>query len=596
MNSFLEFKPFILALDSKIKALSKEELHGLLMGVGQKLRPEERQMFLDQFQKSPEKNAGVIFQKLADHHPLLQKIQVWVKRMEERASKIESGEIWNEREYQNLKGRDWYERKDPELFNENHEEKLREFLANAHDYFLNGEFAAARDLYEELLFVGQERDYWHIHPLDKDQETWSRYIRSVYEIRKEYPHPMESLFRVLTERRSKEGRSDAPKHQKMTWDDRTPDFSTEAFYVSWIAVENSFPKQIDFPENFFTDWESFLKKKASVENDRRAFYRLLESIYHRKEEVMLGTVVREFSAVFPQGWRYWTQRLIQEGRICDYKMVAQEAISFLEMNPSAETILEALCRDLRLVVRSEKEQEPEMKLVQRIFRLTKRDEDWLLRMNLAKEMGRAEEELELILEELGKEKHQRLRWKTLLALGRLEEVFNLREGDWSDERWDLRDLQKFLAPVFMAFLQGSPPSEGSALRQWLREEVDRDGYLSESIPLSGSISMWVLEKISGYRVGDELRKPWMSLAKSIGLEEVEQILSQRNRASYSKAAMIIAGIAQGLVGIEAESPEAREMIQETVYLKYRRLSAFKGEWREWMKKSGLEALITEKAG
>jgi hypothetical protein len=42
MNSFFEFKPFIEALDARIKALIKEELHGLLMRVGQKLRPEER--------------------------------------------------------------------------------------------------------------------------------------------------------------------------------------------------------------------------------------------------------------------------------------------------------------------------------------------------------------------------------------------------------------------------------------------------------------------------------------------------------------------------------------------------------------------------
>lgn len=83
-NASLEFKPFILALDSKIKALSKEELHGLLMDVGHKLRPEERQAFLEQFKRDE--------QKRVDHQVLLTKIQTWKKRVEARAKKIENGD------------------------------------------------------------------------------------------------------------------------------------------------------------------------------------------------------------------------------------------------------------------------------------------------------------------------------------------------------------------------------------------------------------------------------------------------------------------------------------------------------------------------
>jgi hypothetical protein len=332
------------------------------------------------------------------------------------------------------------------------------------------------------------------------------------------------------------------------------------------------PGELAQYREFLAAWRDALKKQHSD----RADMLHLEALHLLEGVHSVGGRVRAWGGRQPRAWLFLIRLLALADDWPAAAAAAEQALAVVEHSPFRERIAEGLTEA------GVKTHRPELVLTGRreaFFSLP--GESRLLL--LLEETGRQEQRAEELQKALSFLRSSRppdgtpLHVKMLLMAGRLREAFDTARDEpalgWSYGQ----SAGGVLFAGIVSFLCLERIEAAPTVRRLLCRNVDGDRHEEESGAAAGvSVSGEILERLQGTTASQEELCQYRAWATSIGRKRIEQIVSNKHRGAYGRAAEVLGSLAE-LCALAGEAQQGRELIDEYRNRRFNRYAAFRRE-------------------
>ncbi|WP_417913872.1 hypothetical protein [Candidatus Electronema sp. JM] len=455
---------------------------------------------------------------------------------------------------------------------EEQKRRFRQLIAEADKLFLAGELETAKQVYEkltDLILYGDGLQY----TVDYDEleinwrETLSRYCRCVYETAPD---------------------ADRAKRMRQALAVDRQHFSDNS--------ENLFPSLrdvFDARDGELAGWNDFLKqfrKNLSAAVSRRGILLHLEAVQWLNGLSGLAEEVRKKQA--PVGYLFWLDQLRTNAA---WNELAQAASEALRTMPHDALRAEAAAQlslageqtgDKSLILQGRREQ---------FF--SKPNEDnlaALLREANAQQVSEMELNKALAyLEAAPKQKKpvssllqnppdfSFLKIKIMLLLGRLQESYEAIDQKaaigWSEKK-------RTTGAVYVSILHVL--SQGHAQAKTIHSLFTR--YINERYGSNAFIAEEIQQRLLQISVGSWHKEQWLKFVEQLSADRAEQIISNKYRKGYARAAEALGGYMECLILHEQRS-QAAAFLDLKRNQQYKRYPAFRQELDDVVSKSPLLA-------
>ncbi len=571
----LAVKQFVQALQTHCKALSRDELINVIIGLGLDARPYQRREYLRRLMElaSPRPTENDVESVLARCTDLLRQIH-------ERWMKINDGTWWDdpdgEAEYD-------YDDEIPAMLTPDQEEDLLALFSEADALFLETRYAEAERIYSELLplFLPDEHDR-SVTTIEGDfdlRETRARHARCVYETTssdRRLDHVLEAL------------------NSETRW------------HGSWADPERLFPRLLDVanaaaaePDDFGSFIETLkrtLRESARSGGRDEALY--LEATRTTGGIEGLRAVVEDWGGSHPRAYFEWMRALRGENMWAELVAAARAALAEVPGDSPNHRMTRRFAATM-LAEAGDVVNDPVLALEGRRSRFTLQPSDATFAelLRCATRCERRQEELEGAVAFL-EHGDSTLYVESLLIADRLGETFSLLDScrplGWSSGRGvSALCFSAILAYRVLPCLSDYPTIDryfrssliaSSAYPYW--PEIDgEDPSIAESGTHSPELHDDVVAGLSHTNLPIDLEKKYLAWADSIGRRRVDAIVSNLHRGAYRRAAIVLVALAERLLA-DGQTHESTELVAH-YRTKYNRHRAFKAELAVVLSQSAL---------
>lgn len=559
MDTILALKPYLETVKSHCQTLAHNELCDVICEIAQEVPPRERAGFLENLtsRSKGEEEFGLV---INPSHELVSRIDSLKEEIAERQKAIDDGSYYEEYD----SGYGYYDEEEPDALSEDQREELQTLFAEADHLFLSDELEVAREAYALLLdmFRSDRHDnefYYQLYAHDVNvnwRETRSRYCRCVYEL------------------------SPPPERISLMLD--AMEINVNMFEFRYVPSEGNYPllqdvfdaKTGDLPDRdeFLRDWSHALEGKTN----HRAFVLFLEAINWLEGTEGVAHEVRKQR--IPVGYLYWLAQLISSQTWQEVSTIAQEALENLPEGNFRAQAAEMLClagqetgKDA-LILQGKREH----------FFSTPTNDTLALLLEEANRQNARNEELKNALRFLTAQPQLvDLRVKALLMLGHLDEASGLVDKTkplgWS---YGGTGIGVFFGGLLTALTCADPQAE--TIRGLLKRYAEsRYGHFHypptpEEPKSKAVIFQEILDGLRDIALEEPHKQDWFEVAKKIGENRIDAIVSNLHRKSYDRAAEVLGALMESFL-LNDQQTQARLLLETYKNQKYKRHSAFRRE-------------------
>ena len=621
----ISLKPYLESIERHCQKLSREELIDLILGLAREVPSRGRMEFIDRIGELSNRGVRVTWSE-----DLLPKIQAIKEEIGERIEAIENGEYPEEYLPEDYgRGYAWHDA-EPDLISDKQREAVADFFEEASELFLSGRLEEARAAYGALLELVGARE---AAPEDAAGSSLED------EDGAEPDEPAESFFTGrdlagcdfgvdLREARARYARcvyETAPAAERVEamlvamdlWNAENPSrYDLDERSGPMLRdVLDARPGELPERERFLPYWRDAL----ALEESSRARLLLLESVDLLEGPSGVQREVRRWGSEQPLAYLYWIGRLEAEGDRQAIVSACREALAALPNGPLRAQAADRLTAagapagraepprgEVRFPGRDEwvlegrreaffsVPDEPRLlALLEEARRQGQRDGELAGALDRLLEPGRAGLEGDELkgagLEVVGPDWpgfgriHPALPVKALLMAGRLGEAFE-RGRESRAIGWSYGSTPSgVLFAAVLSFLALDRLDSADAVRTVLQRYVDgsseeygwppEPGKAEEESP---SASEEVLRGLAEVTASEGERETWLTWALKLGRIRVDEIVSNKHRKAYRRAAEVLAALAECLQ-LLGRGEEGRHLVEEYRDIRYPRHSAFRGE-------------------
>lgn len=555
-NEKISLRPFMESIKHSCKNTTKEELIDFILYYAENIPAKDRIDFLDNISSFSDAETIPLFDET-----IMDKFSDLKDAIDTRWESIEDGTYYDDN------GWDYYG-DEPDFFSEDQKEEIEKYFSRADSLFLAGKFSEAQDIYKELYsLMGDENDSYSLYELSVDiehRETRARYYRCIYET----SAPGERAGNLLEE---------------MNIFTLLNDYRFETFekYEPLLRdIEDAGTGKLPGKQKFLVDWVELL---ADKETDR-ANILLLEAVYLKGGIDGVQALARKWKGRQPRGYLFWINIYVEKEAWNKVIDIAKEALSVLPLSELrgiiAGKLIEAGVKldNVQIVLEGKRE----------LFYSIPEEENFIGLIKEAKQQDAKDLEIEnvLLYLENDKENDRELEIKVLLIKGDLFEAFSkvsrVYALGWSYTR---RTSAVLFAGVLSALVIKNIQDaeiiklilgQYTIIRTYSfgEEETEADSFLFHEI----------LEGLKKNRINDQQQKKYIAWVENLGKKRIDQIVSNKYRKSYSKAAEVLCGLAECFI-LLGNSKKGLDLIHEYRNVKYSRFSAFRSELKLVLSKS-----------
>jgi len=546
----MALKPYLEAVMSHCENLSREELIETILGLALDVSLGERKGFLDKMESlMPESVSREIKKENKSiEKKLFDRIEALKKAILERFESIEDGTYWKDHG-----SPDDYE-EEPNYVTEEHTIELEDVFSKVKGFFLNDQLGTARRLYSALFDLFDEIEELEHHFSGENvniRKEWARYCRSVYNT-SDAEHRTDELFEAMTVYAQMD-----PYRLKLS--------------------EEKYPMMQDVADakaGVLEDWESFLplweRKLADYNTDRSAVLQM-EAIQWLEGTEGLARMARKWKASQPRGYLFWIQYLADEGEWEDMIDACQEALDIFPENSFREQVSEYFVKagaelgNEKYVLQGKRER----------FLSSPGERNLLDLLEEAASQNARSKELNVVLAYMEDQKssEEELYIRMLLMDGRLKEAFRQGQEDESLE-WSYGKTGIIFCSTLSVLSKNS--EKGVTIRSLLKEYVGRTYYSWNKEEETERAHREILTGLAKARPLVAQKKQYLVWAEEIGCDRIEEIVSNKDRKGYYRAAQVIGALAE-CYALLRRKKKAVSLLRDFYDVRYKRYSAFRRE-------------------
>jgi hypothetical protein len=567
----LALRPYLEAIENFCRPLDREGLLKIILSLAGNVASGERAAFLaglsGKIPARQTKEAGGV-------KAMLKRIDELQRDIVSRAEAIEEGSPWDEGDEYDAYGHgyDYYDDEGPPILSEEIKAEFRACLGEAGLLFLDGRTPDARDVYARLLAAVKTAEEYDGGWIDIEadlREGRARYCRCVYELAADSVRVAEMLAAMEVKAAGRLFEDGNPRDYPMLQD----------------VIDAQTGEMQDFSA-FLPAWEKALAARDFRKNRLAGLH--LEAAFMLNGVEAVAALAGKWKAKQPMGYLAWCARLKAASAWPALAVAAREALAQLpaghDHTAAANFLIEA---GLNL-------NEPGTTLEGKRERFASTPGGVSL-LSLVAEAGRQgvrTRELAFALKVLETRKKgpftdKMLHAQTLLMAGCLEDALSLaakeKALDWS--------YGSSASVVFAAILRLVAGGKESALIKGLFDDY---GSLC-SVPFDADVCGCKDEEAASMQEeimqGLALAPPkaadltrYHAWARKIGETRVNQIVSNKHRGAYDRAASVLGALAEALAAT-GEKAAAGNLLQDYYQNRYNRYAAFRKELKKAVNQS-----------
>ena len=553
----LALKPYLESIREHCGHLTKEELLEIILGLSREIPVKRRGEFLEKITMLSERRVTVV-----DGDDVLRKIEALEEDIRERAASIEDSSY-----YDDYDGWD-YDDEEPDLLSDDQKRDLEEFFRVAGSLFLAGRLEEAREVYRALFSL--------LYGFSEETESYSPGIdeRNLnVELREERARYCRCVYETVSSDQRAQAMLDAVNVGVFLSQYHFNIFEND--HPMLLDVINSKPGDLAGWKTFLEEWIGVL----STQTSDRAGLLLLEAVYMLEGIGGVERRVRSWGARQPRGYLFWAHLLVSEDDWHGVTSVAEEAVNVLPAGHfralASHHLLHAGEKLNRkdLVLKGKRE----------LFYSLPADDHLLRLMEEAEKQGVRAPELEKSVEVLSaREREEKtLLVKALLMAGRIESAFEKAKSSkalgWSYGE----NSAAVLFGGILSVLVLDRIEEARTIVCVLKRYADKGAEFScpdmeEESVVNRRISDEILDGLKTSSLSCEERKMYLSWARKIGRNRIDQIVSNKHRKAYTRAAEVLIALAECYF-LTGEGAKSRKIVEEYRDGKYSRHYAFRRE-------------------
>lgn len=559
-------KPFLETIEDYCRALERQSLITLILGLARQVEPGGRDDFLHLLQCIlPGKEEVEGQPGEADVKQVLEEIKSLRQEIQARINSIEDGSYWDDPDEDDWEDSYSYD-EDPEPLNDFQQEGLASFFSRADHYFLRGEQKTAQTMYVALFSLVSEVeacDFYCDFGLDLREER-ARYARCVYD------------------GKSGEERL-AAMAVVMGVDSGGADFEglgTREFPSLREVKDAEVGELADF-ETFLSDWEKVLGG-YDYKVDRVADLHL-EARFLQDGAAGVGELAETWQAEQPRGYLFWLKQIEEEE---DWSLVREAAGKAIAVLPFGEERYQAA----GYLVRAGKHLEEDETLLtgnRERFQSAPNDATLLALVAEADRQQVRAQELVGVAVFLSKSKSgpvgrgEALLVKALIMNGELDRALarckKQKAVGWSYGT----GIGLFYGSVLYLLCRGKDSC--TLGRQLLKDysggrDVFFSGYDEDVIDSDASGFQEIKRGLEQFLDSSPDCNRFREWAEHIGEQRVNHLVSNKHRKAYDRAAMILGALAECMAA-EGNRKKAQSLLHDYCRVRYNRHTAFRREVR-----------------
>ncbi len=554
-SSKIALKPYLEAVRTHCEGLSREELVETILDLAQEASVGGRVAFLDKIGAGASRAASTAKATETNIEEIIfERIATLKEEIEERISSIENGAYWDE--LADREEQDYDE--EPDRITEEQLDELEQLFLETDGFFLSGQLEAARRLYQGLfaLHDSDEEISGSITRKSLDlREARARYCRCVYETT-EPARRVEELLQCMD--------TDAPMHR-------------------YCLDLNSEPRPllqdiIDARPGDLPDWESFLpvwKERLAARRTTRAAILQMEAVQRIEGVDGLACLARQWKSDQPCGYLFWIQCL-EEKR--DWQGMLEAGLEALEVLPNSGFREQAAGRlvkaaaelgNANLVLRGKREQFLSAPNEANLIELLEEAECQDVRLHELEAILSSREQIEG-----GERGRGELRLKMLLMAGDLDEAFNLGKNEAS-LGWSYGKAGALFSAILSVLSETS--QKAATINTLLKEYAARShSFYRSNEEKAEKVYAEIMKGLALVSPTREERQKYAAWADGIGRSRIEQIVSNKHRGAYDRAACVLGALAEYYV-LSNRKDKALSLLNEFLKVKFPRHHAFRSE-------------------
>lgn len=555
-KNVLALKPYLEMLKTHCGQLNKSELIDLLCQTAQDVPAAGRTAFLEKLRIIPAGKGGST--TAAPHGDIIARTEALLQDVIALHESVDDGSYY-EAHYEE----DYYD-EDFCGISEEQEERFEQLAAEADSLFLAGELHVAGQVYEklaDLILYGE--DLLYSINFDDVEINWremlARYCRCIYET-----SPDEERVKRM--------------RLALSVDHQIFSDSREEIFPSLRDVFDARAGELD-------GWNDFLKKfrkNLSTAVSRRGILLHLEAVQQLDGLSGLAEEVRKKQA--PVGYLFWLDQLRTNEAWDELAQAAQEALRAMPLDSLRAQAAAQLCLagervgDSGLLMLGSREQffsQPNDRHLSALL------QEALRQKTVAPELGKVLKFLAALPLKKRSVLEQMLELKTLLLLGRLEEAY-VKSGKktvigWSGEQ---QPSGAVYAAILLVLSKGNPSA--STVHALFSRYTCGCGRQSGDAFLCDEMK----KNLLAFSPTLAEEKKWFCLLEEMTAGRINEIVSNKYRKGYARAAEALGGYLECLIQ-RGQKDKAAAFLRSQRDEKYKRYPAFREEIDIVLKKSPL---------
>ncbi len=557
-------RPYLESINQECQSLNRDQLIKTILAMAKQVEPDKRLGFLDNFRAMVLKFDT---QVATAHKPDLVKLKGEIEELHQtimaRVISIDDGSYWDDPDDD-----DWedfhYHDDGPEPVNDEQSAALHAFFLEADNCFISGEKSVAKLIYSALFALIEEMEEYGFSPeLEINlRETHARMARCVYQL----STSEERLDAMLSVMKANQIENDFD------------DLNLRDLPLFQDILDAETEDLADF-DSFLTTWQSALSLRPFQEN--RIADLMLEAVFLQNGSKAVGELARNWQNQQPRGYLYWLKQLKKEENWSELLEAGFETIKVLQNGTDRLQATEFL------ITAAKHLEDDASALTGYRERFRSSPADYTL-LGLLTEAGRQqvrEQELEKACTYCAESKSERdkklLHVKALLMAGKFDQAFALgkqgKSGYWAYSSTDL-----LFASVLYLLSDGNVAC--TLLHQQMEDYANCQTFsfygdtthLDESTTSCFEEIKYGLNLIDPTTLDLDFYRKWSG---AYGEELINDIVSNTNRSSYDKAAMVLGSLAETMAAT-GEKKKAQTLLHEYCKVLYSRHTAFRREVRE----------------
>jgi len=557
-KSKIALKPYLDKIAGFCDTLSNEALTDIIISFAKDVPTSVRVEFLKKIESCLPDRKMAAKPEVNSVEQILDDIQALKESIEERISSIEDGgyqddpDDWEDDEYYD---------DDPEYVSKDQIQELEFFFNDAATLFLNNSFQDARKVYQTLfgLINYIKENTYSLPDLETDiRENRARYCRCVYETSDADKRLDEFALAMAIE--------EFDSYNENEYDEDYP--------LLQDVIDACQGKMKDI-ESFLPAWKKYLSKKGTK---ARPAILLLETVNRLGGISEVSGLAEKWKNIQPQGYLFWLKLLKAENDAKGIIKAGLQGLKALEKSRYRERVAEFLIdaaeklNDAEQILNGKRE---------RFFSHTS-DQNLLDLVDEAIKQNTRDKEIDTIInffkdrKIIDQEKKQYT--KVLLMSGRLNDAIAMAKKEKS-LGWSSLSCAGVVFGSVVSVIAGHT-EKASIIKILLKGYANEISIYSQRFSIDNGLGTSFYDEIIKGLKQEKEPKPrmaeYLSWAEKIGKKRIENIVSNKHRGAYEKAAQVLGSIAEAYVATGQKSI-AEKILHKYYSEKYNRFSAFRRE-------------------